>query len=76
MGRVRKPHSKEFELEAVKQLQSGEHSVTELSRRLSVTAQELIRWRKEVETKQDDAFPGSGKQGGEASRNSGAGVKI
>jgi transposase len=66
MGRVRNRHPREFKLEAVKQLQSGEHSVTELSRRLSVSAQELIRWRKEVEEKKDDAFPGSGKQGGEA----------
>ena len=66
MGRVRKRYPKEFKLEAVRQLQSGEHSLTELSRRLSVSAQELIRWRKEVETKQDDAFPGSGKQSGDA----------
>jgi len=66
MGRVRKKYPREFKLEAVKQLQSGEHSVSELGRRLSVSPQELIRWRKQVEAKQDDAFPGSGKQTGEA----------
>jgi len=66
MGRVRNKHPREFKLEAVRQLQSGEHSVTELSRRLSVSASELLKWRKEVETKKDDAFPGSGKQVGEA----------
>ena len=66
MGRVRKKYPREFKLEAVKQLQSGEHSVTELGRRLSVSPQELIRWRKQVETKQDDAFPGHGRQRGEA----------
>ena len=66
MGRVRKKYPREFKLEAVKQLQSGEHSVTELGRRLSVSPQELIRWRKQVEAKQDDAFPGHGRQRGEA----------
>ena len=66
MGRVRKKHPREFKLEAVRQLQSGEHSLTEISRRLSVSASELLRWRREVEAKQDDAFPGSGKQSGDA----------
>jgi transposase len=40
--------------------------LAELSRRLSVTSQELCAWRKQVEEKQDDAFPGKGKQSGEA----------
>jgi transposase len=66
MGRVRKKYSREFKVEAVKQLQSGELSLTELSRRLSVSKQELCAWRKQVEQKKDDAFPGHGKQRGEA----------
>jgi transposase len=66
MGRIRKKYPREFKIEAVKQLQSGEHSLTELSRRLSVSPQELIRWRRIVEEKQDDAFPGRGKQSGDA----------
>lgn len=65
MGRVRKTYPREFKLEAVKQLQSGEHSLAELSRRLSVSKQDLCAWRREVEEKQDDAFPGRGKQRGE-----------
>ena len=66
MGRVRKKHPREFKLEAVRLLQSGEHSLSELSRRLSVSPQELSRWRREIESKKDDAFPGSGKQRGSA----------
>jgi transposase len=66
MGRVRKKYPREFKLEAVRQLQSGEHSLAELSRRLSVSSQELCAWRKQVEEKKDDAFPGKGKQSGEA----------
>jgi transposase len=66
MGRIRKRYPREFKLEAVRQLQSGEHSLSELSRRLSVSAQELCRWRKETEAKKDDVFPGHGKQRGAA----------
>jgi transposase len=66
MGRIRKKYPREFKIEAVRQLQSGEHSVTELSRRLSVSPQELVRWRRVLQEKRDDAFPGSGKQRGEA----------
>jgi len=66
MGRVRKKHPREFKVEAVRKLLSGEYSVTELGRRLSVSAQELCAWRKEYEEKKDDAFPGHGKQRGEA----------
>jgi transposase len=66
MGRVRKKYPREFKIEAVKQLNSGEYGVTELARRLSVSATELIQWRKQIEQKQDDAFPGQGKQRGDA----------
>lgn len=66
MGRVRKKYPREFKLEAVRKLQSGEVSVSDLSRRLSVSAPDLCTWRREVESKKDDAFPGSGKQRGAA----------
>jgi transposase len=66
MGRVRKSYPREFKLEAVKQLQSGDHSLAELSRRLSVSKQDLCAWRRELDEKQGDAFPGRGKQRGEA----------
>ena len=41
MGRVRKKHPREFKIEVVRKLQSGEVSLAELSRRLSVSASEL-----------------------------------
>ncbi len=58
MGRVRKKHPREFKIEAVRKLQSGEVSLAELSRRLSVSASELCEWRKQLEEKKGDAFPG------------------
>jgi transposase-like protein len=37
MGRVRQKHSREFKLEAVRALRSGQHTTSELARRLGVT---------------------------------------
>ena len=66
MGRVRSRHTREFKIEAVRQMESGKYPLTELSRRLSVSKQVLCAWRKEYAEKKDDAFPGHGKQRGEA----------
>lgn len=66
MGRKRTKYSREFKVEAVKQLNSGELGVAELARRLGVTQTNLVQWRRQVEEKQKDAFPGSGNQNGTA----------
>jgi transposase len=66
MGRKRKKYPREFKLEAVRQLENGEHSGAELARRLGITQSDLTHWRAEVYKKQEDAFPGSGKQSGVA----------
>lgn len=65
MGRVKKKYPREFKLDAVKVLNSGEFTLAELSRRLGVRSVDLINWRKQVAQKQDDAFPGEGKTRGE-----------
>ena len=66
MGRVRKKYPREFKVEAVKQMESGEYTLSELARRLGVTPTLLCDWRKEMIRKQADAFPGHGKQRGDA----------
>jgi transposase len=66
MGRVRKKYPREFKLEAVKQLQSGQYSIAELARRLGVQEHDLRDWREQVEVKKDEAFPGAGRRGTEA----------
>jgi len=66
MGRVRKKYPREFKLEAVRKLQSGEVSVSELARRLGISAPDLCTWRREVESKKEDVFPGHGKRAGQA----------
>ena len=66
MGRVRKKYPREFKIEAVKQMESSEYTLSELARRLGVTPTLLCDWRKEMLQKQADAFPGHGKQRGDA----------
>ena len=66
MGRVRKKHPREFKIEVVRKLQSGEVSLAELSRRINVGQQDICQWRKEVESKGEDVFPGNGKRAGQA----------
>lgn len=66
MGRVRRKHPREFKIEAVSKLQRGELSLSELARRISVSPSELCDWRKEIEKKKENAFPGHGKQVGQA----------
>lgn len=66
MGRKRSKFSREFKVEAVRQLNSSEVSVTELARRLGVSQTNLLQWRRQIEEKKQDAFPGSGNQSGTA----------
>jgi transposase len=66
MGRVRRKHSREFKLEAVKALRSGQHNTTELARRLGVQEHDLRDWNKEYEKHGQEAFPGQGRRTGQA----------
>ncbi len=61
MGRVRKKYPREFKIEAVRLMQKGECSTTELARRLNVKEHDLRDWRNLYEQKKDDAFPGQGR---------------
>lgn len=64
MGRVRKKYPREFKLEAVKLMQKGDCTLSELARRLNVKEYDLRDWRKQYEQKKDDAFPGHGRRSG------------
>jgi transposase len=66
MGRKRNKYPREFKLEAVKQLRSGEYTQAELARRLGVKDSDLCAWRKEFDERKEDAFPGHGKRSGAA----------
>ena len=64
MGKKRKHFPREFKLEAVRQLQTGECTQAELARRLGVRDSDLAVWRREIEKQGSDAFPGNGKRSG------------
>jgi len=66
MGRKKTKYTREFKIEAVRQLESGEYSSADLARRLGVTHVNLIQWRKQVKEKKQEAFPGEGRKSGAA----------
>jgi transposase-like protein len=57
MGRVRanRRYPREFKLEVVRRLESGEKSLSELCRELNLSQQYVCRWKKEFGSKADGA---------------------
>lgn len=51
-------HSREFKLELVRQVQSGEKRPAQLCREHGLAESLLLRWRKEVEARGEAAFTG------------------
>jgi transposase-like protein len=65
MAEKRRQFTREFKLEAVRMVSSGERKVAELARDLGVRPDILKGWIRQAEgragLKQDDVFPGHGK---------------
>lgn len=65
MAEKRRQFTREFKLEAVRMVSSGERKVAELARDLGVRPDILKGWIRQAEgragLKQDDMFPGNGK---------------
>ena len=65
MAEKRRQFTREFKLEAVRMVSSGERKVAELARDLGVRADILKGWIRQAEgragLKQEDVFPGNGK---------------
>ena len=64
---TRRKFSKEFKLEAVRRLETGQ-SGAEVARALEVHPTELRRWRRELEEEGERALPGVGRKRVEQSR--------
>jgi transposase len=64
MGRVRpnRRYPKEFKIEVVRRLESGEISLSELCRELGLSQQYVSKWKLEFSKKGTRAFPGAGKK--------------
>ena len=63
MGKSRRKHSREFKIEAVKQVVEKGRSVSEVAEGLGVHPNMLSRWKAELEAEGAIAFPGNGKPG-------------
>ena len=54
-------YSKEFKLEAIKLAEESDKPVTQVARELGLRVNQIYKWKKQLEVKQDDAFPGKGR---------------
>ena len=66
MARQRNKYPREFKLELLRQLDDGEKTASELCRELGLSPQQVSRWRRQLASKGDEAFPGQGQQRGAA----------
>ena len=62
MGKSRRKHSREFKLEAVKQVVEHGRPVSEVADSLGVNRNMLSAWKRVFEAEAALAFPGQGKQ--------------
>ena len=58
----RKTYTKEFKLEAVRLLESGDQDGVSLAQQLGVRRNQLYKWQKEAHEKGADAFKGPGRK--------------
>jgi transposase-like protein len=62
----RKTFTREFKLEALRLLDSGEKKPADLARELGIPRNRLYKWREQLLDKGDDsAFPGQGRRRGD-----------
>jgi transposase len=64
--RQRQRHSREFKLEAVRQLERGDKTGVQLAMELGIKRELLYRWRDDLQANGEaGAFPGSGRPVGD-----------
>lgn len=61
----RKQFSAEFKREAVRLMASSEKLPADLARELGIPRNRLYKWKEQLEKRGADAFPGTGRRGGE-----------
>ena len=66
MGNQRRKYTAEFKQEAIELVSGHGYTVAEAAKNLSIRRGTLDRWRREQRQRQQDAFPGTGHQSGEA----------
>ncbi len=61
MGEIRRGFSREFKVEAVRQVVERERTVAEVARDLEMSRSVLYRWKRQLTAEADAAFPGNGR---------------
>lgn len=56
--RAYKTYTKEFKVEAIRLAAESDKPVTQVARELGVRVNQIYKWRKQLEEKQDSAFSG------------------
>ena len=60
MGKTRKVFTREFKVEAVRLMEESELSAQSIAEDLGISTSSLNRWRRELRTDPEQAFPGNG----------------
>jgi len=60
--RQRQQYTREFKLEAVRLLELGQKSPTQIAHELGIRRNQLYRWQKDAQDKATEAFPGRGRK--------------
>ena len=60
--KVRQTFSPEFKREAVNLLEQGDKEASQLARELGVRRNQLYKWKDEIDSYGDEAFPGKGRR--------------
>lgn len=58
--RAYKTYSKEFKVEAIRLADESDKTVTQVARELGLRVNQIYKWRKQLEEKQNSAFSGTG----------------
>ena len=61
MGEIRRGFSREFKVEAVRQVVEQDRAVAAVARDLEISRHLLYRWKRQLEAEAKDAFPGHGR---------------
>ena len=69
MTRRRKVYSAEFKREAVRLAEESDKPTTVVARELGLRVNQIYKWKRQLEAKGEDAFPGQGQQSGLEAEN-------
>ena len=74
--RTYRKFSPEFKREAVCLAEQTDGSITQVAHELGIRVNQIYKWRRQIKERQEDAFPGSGRQPLKRTNLTGSGAKL